>query len=136
MIIKAQFADELGIECDVLLFGSRTSDLGRGGDVDFLFVRTREPIARKVWAAARLAARAERLLDGRKVDVVLLDPNTVMQPIHAAALATGVAMEHEYVRDATELAEALNEGHAMVPLLLDFATKVTAHCGQRGLQAG
>lgn len=89
--IKTQFADELGTDCEVMLFGSRTSDLGRGGDVDLL-VRTPKPVARKVWVAARLAARAERLLDGRKVDVVLLDSNTALQPIHAAALATGVAL--------------------------------------------
>ncbi|TDP63356.1 hypothetical protein [Roseateles toxinivorans] len=45
-------------------------------------------------------------------------------------------MVHEYVRDAAELAEALNEGHAMVPLLLAFAAKVAAYCEQRGLPTG
>ncbi|MBT9455289.1 MAG: hypothetical protein IV097_01580 [Burkholderiaceae bacterium] len=45
-------------------------------------------------------------------------------------------MVYEYVRDAAELAEALNEGHAMVPLLLAFAAKVAEYCEQRGLRAG
>jgi hypothetical protein len=42
--------------------------------------------------AARLAARAERLLNGRRVDVLLLDPGTLIEPVHTAALATGVAL--------------------------------------------
>jgi hypothetical protein len=39
-----------------------------------------------------LAARAERLLGGRRVDVLLLDPATAAQPVHEAALLTGVAL--------------------------------------------
>jgi len=39
-----------------------------------------------------LASRAERLLGGRRVDVLLLDPSTEVQLVHAAASATGVAL--------------------------------------------
>lgn len=63
LALKSQFARELGVDCEVLLFGS-----------------------------PRLAARAERLLGGRRVDVLLLDPSTDVQPVHAAALATGVPL--------------------------------------------
>ena len=89
--LKAHFARELGADCEVLLFGSRANDNERGGDVDLL-VRSPRPLQRKVWLAARLAARAERLLGGRRVDVLLLDPATAAQPVHEAALLTGVAL--------------------------------------------
>ena len=91
LALKAHFSREVGADCEVLLFGSRADDDQRGGDVDLL-VRSPRPLQRRVWLAARLAAHAERLLGGRRVDVLLLDPATPMQPVHAAALATGVAL--------------------------------------------
>jgi hypothetical protein len=44
-------------------------------------------------------------------------------------------MVHEYVRDAVELAEALNQGHALVPMLVGFAVAIAADCRRRGLLA-
>lgn len=89
--IKAEFARELGADCPVLLFGSRLDDQARGGDVD-LFVESPRLLERRVWLAARLAARAERLLDGRSVDVLLVDPATQLQPVHHVARQTGVPL--------------------------------------------
>ena len=42
-------------------------------------------------------------------------------------------MVHEYVRDSAELAEALNEGHALVPLPTDFGEAVTRFGQKRGM---
>ena len=42
-------------------------------------------------------------------------------------------MVHEYVRDPAELAEALNQGHALVPLLMSFAMAIASDCRRRGL---
>jgi hypothetical protein len=42
-------------------------------------------------------------------------------------------MVHEYVRNAAELADALNEAHTLVPLLTGFAQAVTRFCRARGL---
>jgi hypothetical protein len=42
-------------------------------------------------------------------------------------------MVHEYVRDAAELAEALNQGHLLVPLLVSFAHAISADFRRRGL---
>ncbi|MEP6824340.1 MAG: hypothetical protein ABI919_05950, partial [Ramlibacter sp.] len=42
-------------------------------------------------------------------------------------------MVHEYVREPSELAEALNAGHALVPLLTSFAVAVQRYCDARGL---
>lgn len=73
------------------MFGSRADNELRGGDVDLL-VRSSRPLEHRVWLAARLAARAERVLGGRRVDVLLIDPATPLGPVHSAALATGVAL--------------------------------------------
>jgi hypothetical protein len=45
-------------------------------------------------------------------------------------------MVHEYVRHAAELAAALNQGHARVPLLVNLAQATSADCRRRGLLAG
>jgi hypothetical protein len=42
-------------------------------------------------------------------------------------------MVHEYVRDAAELAEALNQGHLLVPLLVNLAYAISADFRRRGL---
>ena len=44
-------------------------------------------------------------------------------------------MVHEYVRDAAQLAEALNQGHALVPMLVKLALAISADCRRRGLLA-
>ena len=91
LILKQRFSDELGLDCEIRIFGSRADDGARGGDVDLL-VRCPRRLDRKVWLAARLAASAERALEGRKVDVLLVDPDTLLQPVHYAALRDGVLL--------------------------------------------
>ena len=44
-------------------------------------------------------------------------------------------MVHAHVRDSAELAQALNQGHALVPLLLSLATAIASDCRRRGLLA-
>lgn len=89
--LKEQIAREIGEDCQILLFGSRANDNAKGGDVDLL-LRSPRPLQRKVWLEALLAARAERILHGRRVDVLLIDPTTPLQAVHRAALATGVPL--------------------------------------------
>lgn len=85
--VEAQFGDR----ARVLLFGSRLNDRARGGDVDLL-VETDQCPENSALAAARLEARLQRRLGGRKVDVILLTPQTTVEPIHRQALATGVPL--------------------------------------------
>ena len=91
LALKAHFSQELGDDCEVLLFGSRIDDDRLGGDVDML-VRTPRLLDNRAWLAAKLAARAERLLGGRRVDVLLLDLTTSMPQgtIALAGYAVGV----------------------------------------------
>ena len=40
-------------------------------------------------------------------------------------------MVHEYVRDPAELADALNQGHVLVPLLIDLARAISTEYRRR-----
>ena len=80
-----------GAAASVRLFGSRVDDSIRGGDVDLL-VETPNPIAQPALAAARLAVKIERRLDGRHVDVVLVTPETPALSIHDIARRHGMAL--------------------------------------------
>jgi predicted nucleotidyltransferase len=91
MAVKQRLQQELGADAEIRLFGSRLDDEARGGDVDLL-VRSPRRLEQKVWLAARLAAAAERVLGGRKVDVLIVDPDTRLEPVHLAALRDGVAL--------------------------------------------
>ena len=90
-LIKHVSADIIGADACVRLFGSRVDDQARGGDID-LFIETPHPLDNRAVAAARVAATLERRLGGRRVDVVLVDPSTPPQTVHAVARASGVVL--------------------------------------------
>ncbi len=86
--LRQQLAQRVGEDCEFLVFGSRLRDDVKGGDLDLL-VRSPRPVDDRVYTEALLGAVAERVMDGRKVDLLLIDPNTTLYPIHRAALQTG-----------------------------------------------
>jgi predicted nucleotidyltransferase len=90
-IIRQTIADDLGQSAQVVLFGSRLDDAAKGGDID-LMVTLPDTIGLPTMRAARLAAKLERRLDGRRVDVVLVTPETRPQPIHQIARHHGVPL--------------------------------------------
>ena len=65
----------------VSLFGSRTDDEARGGDIDLL-VETPLPMSATELVARRQAfvARLYRLLGERRIDVVVTSPGAVVAP--------------------------------------------------------
>ena len=90
-IIKGEVATQLGAEAVVRLFGSRVDDSQRGGDIDLL-IEPCQPLAHRVQAECRLAARLFIKLGGRKVDVLIRDPLKPQQPIHEQALRQGIIL--------------------------------------------
>ena len=86
--IRAVVDELAGPQATVRLFGSRLDDDVRGGDIDLL-VEMPEAVARPAMLGSHLAARLERRLNGRKLDVVLLAPNLKRLPIHETALREG-----------------------------------------------
>lgn len=77
---KAIFGSDVSIK----LFGSRTDDTKRGGDID-LFVELSNPIAQPVVASAKLEARLMQALGMQKIDVIISAPNLSKTPIHEIA---------------------------------------------------
>lgn len=77
-----------GVPVEVRVFGSRLNDRAKGGDLD-LMIELPEPEANPALLAARLSAKVSRLMDGRKVDILLSAPNLMRLPIHEVALREG-----------------------------------------------
>ena len=80
-----------GKDALVRLFGSRLHDGLRGGDIDLL-VECAQPVARPVWLAAQITASLQRVLGDRKIDVLVIDPATVVEPVHRVARAEGIVL--------------------------------------------
>ena len=74
---------------EVRVFGSRLDDQAKGGDLDLLLAFP-GPLEHPSLLAAKIAARASRALQGRKVDVLLSAPNLQRYPIHEIAFSEGV----------------------------------------------
>lgn len=83
-----------GTNSRVRLFGSRLHDHLHGGDIDLL-VECPQPVTRPVWLAAQITARLQRALGERKIDVLLIDPTTVLEPVHRVAQAEGIDLKIE-----------------------------------------
>lgn len=89
--LKQMIVEEAGPSARLHLFGSRLDDAARGGDVDLL-LELDAPVAQPVPLIASVATRASRIMEGRKVDVLLLAPNLLRQPIHDIAQKQGVLL--------------------------------------------
>lgn len=89
--IKRLAKEEFGQAVIVMVFGSRAHDAGKGGDLDLLVV-TDDPLMNPALQAARFGSRVERLMNGRKVDVLIKAPSLKELPIHAIAQSTGVPL--------------------------------------------
>lgn len=90
-IIRQEVADLIGGGSVVRLFGSRTDDTQRGGDIDLL-IDSPIPLAHRVQTECRLATRLYLKLGGRKVDVLIRDENTPVKPVHDQAQQYGVVL--------------------------------------------
>jgi predicted nucleotidyltransferase len=77
-----------GKQAELRVFGSRLDDTARGGDLD-LYLELDEPVNDPAMLAARIAGQVSRLMQGRKVDVLLSAPNLKQLPIHDIARRKG-----------------------------------------------
>ena len=89
--VRVQAGDQAGEQAQVRLFGSRLDDSARGGDIDIL-VELAQPVPRPSLLAAQVTAQIQRALGDRKVDVLIIDPTTELQPVHRAAQREGLLL--------------------------------------------
>jgi predicted nucleotidyltransferase len=89
--IKQAAQQVLGEDARVTLFGSRTHDALRGGDIDLLFETSRQ-LDNRVAATGSLYVALIRRLGDRKIDVVLKDAATPDAPVMRVARETGVVL--------------------------------------------
>ena len=89
--IKQAAQQVLGDDARVFLFGSRTHDDLRGGDIDLLFETPRQ-LNNRADITGRLYASLIRGLGDRKIDVLLKDATTPEAPVMRVARDTGVAL--------------------------------------------
>ena len=75
----------------LLHFQVTTDNTAQGGDID-LMLEFSKPIENPALIAAQLSAKISRVMDGRKVDVILMAPNLMLLPIHEVALKEGVLL--------------------------------------------
>jgi hypothetical protein len=81
----------LGGNVTTKLFGSRVDDQAKGGDID-LYVSSCKPIAQPAYCIAMMQTKMMRVLDGRRVDILLDAPNLKKQAIHRIAEQQGVLL--------------------------------------------
>jgi uncharacterized protein len=90
-IVRDTAREIFGDNAKVIVFGSRVDDERCGGDLDIL-VQTDEPVRERRRKTLQLTARLQMRLGDQPIDVLLLDPETILQPIHEEAMRTGVRL--------------------------------------------
>jgi len=89
--IRRVTVEVAGPNARVKLFGSRTRDDLRGGDIDLL-IELAEPTADKLSVSLRTGARLQMAIGERKIDVLVTDPQTAETPLIRAARLEGIAL--------------------------------------------
>jgi len=90
-VIKESVLDVFGPNATVRVFGSRTNDEARGGDIDLL-VESREPVKDKLKRTLALTAMLQSRLGDQRIDVIVADPQTKPLSVHEVARRTGVPL--------------------------------------------
>lgn len=87
--IRVTATEIFGEDARVVLFGSRSDDSKRGGDIDLLICPDPQNSDQLFNKKIRFLAQLERQLGERKIDVVIENPHDT-RPIVEVAHATGV----------------------------------------------
>ncbi len=88
--LVAEMRQVYGADADIWLFGSRTDDNAKGGDID-LYVETAEGI-NQLDRLIESRGRLFRLFGERKIDLLVRARNREPSPIERIARKTGVKL--------------------------------------------
>lgn len=89
--IRQTTCEVFGSDALVSLFGSRTDDSLKGGDIDLL-VTLPHPDPASPQKSLTLAALLQQRLGDQPIDILVVDPTTPLQPIHRIAQANGIPL--------------------------------------------
>jgi len=90
--IEETVASVLGdSSAEVILFGSRVDDTAKGGDIDLL-IQTQMHLDNRTSMASKIAAGLQIKLGDQKIDILLVDADTQLQPIHHYAKEHGIVL--------------------------------------------
>ncbi len=81
----------LGEGARVSVFGSRTDDSVRGGDLDLL-VDVDRALTNRASAASRLEAELQLAMGDQKIDVILVDPTVGPEFVHDSLRRNAIAL--------------------------------------------
>lgn len=87
-VIREAVTEIFGPDASVYLFGSRTNDKARGGDID-LFIETDTSTEEAMDKELALHARLMRRLGEQRIDIVVHRVGTPLLAIHKIARQTG-----------------------------------------------
>jgi len=90
-VIKQKTALIFGNDAKVYLFGSRTDDEDRGGDID-LFIDLSKEIKNPVSKTIQLNGVLQQQLGMQKIDIIIHAPSYDWQPIHTEAKEQGILL--------------------------------------------
>ena len=90
-IIRETAREIFGPQAKTMVFGSRVDDTARGGDID-LIVQLEQPVQQRERKALQLVARLQMRLGMQPIDVLVVDPQTEILPVHEEAIRTGVRL--------------------------------------------
>lgn len=88
-VIRRATVELAGPAARALLFGSRTRQDARGGDIDLLIELAQVHPERFV-LGGRIGARIERQLGLQKIDILVADPDTPDSPVLTEARRAGI----------------------------------------------
>lgn len=90
-LIKEKTALIFGDNARVYLFGSRTDDNAKGGDID-LFIESTAPIKNAVSKILQLNSELQQAFGLQKIDIIVDAPNYSKQLIHDIAKQQGILL--------------------------------------------
>ncbi|AUN93908.1 nucleotidyltransferase domain-containing protein [Pseudazoarcus pumilus] len=90
-IIRDTVRLRFGRNARVWLFGSRTDDTRRGGDIDLL-VETPEPLENAFRESIGLETDLQIALGDQKIDILLAQPDLPRTPMQRIARDTGIEL--------------------------------------------
>ena len=90
-LIKQNTALIFGDDTKIYLFGSRTDDNAKGGDID-LFIELANETEKPVSKTIRLNGVLQQAIGMQKIDIVFHAPSYHWQPIHTEAKERGILL--------------------------------------------